>query len=95
MSTQDQLSFPVLAIAVAVVVGIIALLRITKYITLIPTSVLHGFIAGVSLTIASGQLGNILGVIVPASPHMVQHLETIWTHSLSGTNWFSVGVFAM
>ncbi len=50
---------PILAITVGVMIAIVYLLRIGQYMTLIPSTALHGFIAGVGLTIASGQLNNV------------------------------------
>jgi len=59
-ATNDVATFPLLALAVAGRSLLIWLLRLTKYVTLIPATALHGFIAGVSLTIAFGQLNTIL-----------------------------------
>ena len=60
---KNPLVLPILAITVGVMIGVVYLLRIGQYMTLIPSTALHGFIAGVGITIASGQLNNIFGLI--------------------------------
>jgi len=44
------------------------LLKLEKYCTLIPISVLEGFSLGVAITIASGQFNFALGLTLPKKP---------------------------
>ncbi len=94
-ATQDVWYFPILALVVAGWSLIIWALRLTKYVTLIPATALHGFIAWVSLTIAFGQLNTILWLIdMPKHESVIQNLiETF--HHLSMTNMMSVWVFVV
>lgn len=50
---------PLLTIAIGLWILMMYLLKIAKYITLIPSTALHGFMMGVGLIIAAGQLNNI------------------------------------
>jgi MFS superfamily sulfate permease-like transporter len=45
---------------------LVYIFRITKYITLIPSTVLHGFLISVGITIALGQIAGALGLNDPA-----------------------------
>lgn len=94
-ATQDVWYFPVLALIVAARSFVIWLLRLTKYVTLIPATALHGFIAWVSLTIAFGQLNTILWLIdIPKHESVIQNLiETL--HHIWSTNMMSVLVFGV
>lgn len=65
---------PLLALISGLYILGIYFLWITKYLTLIPTSVLHGFLASVGITIALGQLSGALG-LNEASIALPQHKE--------------------
>lgn len=65
---------PLLAIVSWVMIIIISLLKITKYITLLPSTVLHGFLISVWVTIALWQLSAALWLNNPAL-HIHQHKE--------------------
>ena len=72
-NTQDVYTLPILAIFTGIWAWIIRLLKLTKYITLIPSTVLHGFIAGVSLIIAFWQLPNIVGIYTTSQHTNIIH----------------------
>ncbi len=92
---QDVWYFPLLALVVAARSFIIWLLRLTKYVTLIPATALHGFIAWVSLTIAFGQLNAVLWLIdIPKHESVIQNfIETF--HHIWSANMMSVLVFSV
>jgi SulP family sulfate permease len=55
-------TLPYLAILTGIIVLLIFVLKLERYIVLIPASVLHGFTLGVALTIGLGQLNSALGL---------------------------------
>jgi|GEM_PF-6295275 len=63
---------------IAIIAGLMMLaiyfLKITKYITLLPSTVLHGFLISVGITIALGQISGALGLNNPLL-HIPQHEE--------------------
>ncbi len=61
-------SLPFLAICSGILIVFVFLLRLEKYIVLIPASVLHGFTLGVAFVIGLGQVNAALG-IVPLIKH--------------------------
>ena len=93
VSTGDVYSLPILAIAVGVWSFIIWWLKLTKYITLIPSTALHGFIAWVSLTIAFGQLTNVFWLynLVKQGSVIANFIEII--RNIGSTNWVAFTVF--
>lgn len=94
-ATNDIATFPLLALAVAGRSLLIWLLRLTKYVTLIPATALHGFIAGVSLTIAFGQLNTILWIgNLVKHESVIQNLIETFSHIWS-SNITSVIVFVI
>ncbi|MDD2487542.1 MAG: SulP family inorganic anion transporter [Candidatus Gracilibacteria bacterium] len=58
---------PFIAIFSGIIIMIVYWLKITKYITLIPTTALHGFLIGVGITIAVGQFNAALGLVLKPS----------------------------
>lgn len=94
-STQDVWYFPILAIVVGLWSLVIWALRLTKYVTLIPATALHGFIAWVSLTIAFGQLNTILWLIdIPKHESVIQNfIETF--HHIDQVNIISLWIFVI
>lgn len=64
--------FPVVWMISAVCMFAIYVLKLTKYITLIPSSALHGFMLWISLLIISTQVTNIFGL------HDLPWYEWIW-----------------
>ncbi len=94
-ATQDIATFPILAIVVALRTFIIWALRLTKYVTLIPATALHWFIAWVSLTIAFGQLNTILWLVdMVKHESVIQNLIETFSH-IGSSNVLSVIVFAV
>lgn len=92
-STQDVYTLPLLALSVALRSAIIRKLKLTKYITLIPATALHGFIAGVSLIIASGQINNALWLVwLTKHSHTLANIIESVTH-LAQTNITSLIIF--
>lgn len=65
---------PLLAIMSGFIILAVYFLKITKYITLIPSSVLHGFLMSVWVTIAISQLNGALGLNTPLL-NLPQHKE--------------------
>lgn len=92
-STQDITTLPLLALSVALWTFIIWALRITKYIILIPGTALHGFIAWVSLTIAFGQLNNILWLSwLTKHENVLANIAESLSH-IGNANLAAIGVF--
>lgn len=94
-ATNDVATFPLLALAVAGRSFLIWLLRLTKYVTLIPATALHGFIAGVSLTIAFGQLNTILwlwSLVKHESviQNLIETFSQIWSSNITSVIVFVV-----
>lgn len=57
---------PVLAIVSGLVVTLVSLLKLTRYVTLIPSTVLHGFLISVGVTIALSQIPGAFGFNDPS-----------------------------
>lgn len=70
------LLLPMIAIFSGIFMLIIYFLKITKYITLIPSTALHWFLISVGITIALWQISGGLWLNNPAL-HITQHKETI------------------
>jgi SulP family sulfate permease len=51
---------PFVAIGAGGIIFVVYAFRLSKYVTLIPSSALHGFLLGVGVTIAASQLNNAL-----------------------------------
>ncbi|EKE29622.1 MAG: hypothetical protein ACD_2C00135G0003 [uncultured bacterium (gcode 4)] len=66
--------------------------RITKYITLIPTTALHGFLIGVWISIAVGQLNSALWLALPASEKIYAWFWQTLMH-IRDTNLYSFSLF--
>lgn len=91
--TGNIVYVPILAIVTGIMILIISSLRLTKYITLIPSSALHGFLLGVGITIASTQLNSALG-ITPHVQHEALYQNVLQTFSQIGeTNWLAFLLF--
>lgn len=90
---------PLVAIFSGIFMLIIYFLKITKYITLLPSTALHGFLISVWITIALGQISGALGLNDP-SLHIPQHKEIIENlieifHHYTSINFISLGTFAV
>jgi SulP family sulfate permease len=88
---------PALAIIAWCIILLVYAFRITKYITLIPSTALHGFLISVGITIALGQISAALGLNDPAF-HIPTHKEIYLTlyevcKHISQVNIFATLVF--
>ncbi len=75
--------------------GIILLMyffNLHKYFRYIPSSVMYGFAAGVASAIAATQIKDIVSILPPPSPHIIESLVYIFEH-ISQTNILSVFLF--
>jgi len=54
---------PFVAVASGLIILLVRALRLTKYITLIPSTALHGFIVGVAIIISVNQFNGALGLV--------------------------------
>lgn len=70
--TYWPVRLPILAIITWVIIILISLLKLTKYITLLPSTVLHWFLISVWISIALGQVSLALWLNNPAL-HIHQH----------------------
>lgn len=86
---------PFVAIATGLIILLIRALRLTKYITLIPSTALHGFIVWVAIIISVNQFNGALWLTwLPAHESLFANfLETI-AH-VSQTNWAAFGIFVV
>lgn len=76
---------------------VIYFLGITKYLTLIPTSVLHGFLASVGISIALSQLNGALGLNdpilqIPQHKELYLNVKETFTH-IASTNISALVLF--
>lgn len=84
---------PILAIVTGIIILAVSFLKLTKYITLIPSSALHGFLLGVGVTIAASQLNSAFG-ITPHVQHEALYQNVLQTFSQIGeTNWLAFSLF--
>jgi MFS superfamily sulfate permease-like transporter len=84
---------PILAIVTGIIILAISFLRLTRFITLIPSSALHGFLLGVGITIASSQFNSALG-ITPSIQHETIYQNLLQTFSqITQTNWLAFLLF--
>lgn len=84
---------PILTIVTGVIILAISFLRLTRFITLIPSSALHGFLLGVGITIASSQFNSALG-ITPSIQHETIYQNLLQTFSqITQTNWLAFLLF--
>ena len=80
----------------AVVIGglfqvLFGILRLGKYITLVPYSVVSGFMSGIGVIILALQLGPLLGI--PTRGGVIESLTTLYSNF--EPNWAAVGVAIM
>lgn len=84
---------PILAIVTGLFILLIYALKLTKYITLIPSTALHGFILWVGLIIISTQLSTAFGITgLEVHEQGILNFWELLTH-LSSINWSVFGVF--
>jgi sulfate permease, SulP family len=86
---------PFLAMITGVIILIIWLLRLDRFLVYIPSSVMHGFAAGVAIVIAFNQLRDALGLKgLPKMPHFLEN-TTITIEHLGSTNIVILTTFAI
>jgi SulP family sulfate permease len=86
---------PFVAVASGLIILLVRALRLTKYITLIPSTALHGFIVGVAIIISVNQFNGALGLVwLPAHESLFANfLETI--RHFWESNRAALGLFAV
>ncbi len=83
---------PYVAIMAWVIMLLIYFFQITKYITLIPTTALHGFLIWVGISIAAWQFNAAFGLTLPQSEKIYLWIfETI--KNIGNTNFYTFGIF--
>ncbi len=86
---------PLLALVSWAIILLISVLRMTKYITLIPSTALHGFMMGVGITIAATQFNNALWLTgLPKHKEFLMNVRETIIH-YPDIKIFSVVVFAI
>lgn len=86
---------PFVAITAGVIILAVSFLKLTKYITLIPSAALHGFLMGVGVTIASSQLNSALGITASVQ-HEAIYQNILQTFSqITEINWLTFVVFLL
>lgn len=93
------LLLPLIAIFSGIFMLVVYFLKITKYITLIPSTALHWFLISVWITIALWQISGALGLNNPAL-NIHQHKEIIMnlyemSKHIMSTNLFSLLIFSL
>ncbi len=84
---------PILTILTGVIIYLVYLLGISRYITLIPSTALHGFLLGVGITIAGTQLSSALGIVPSAShEHLGSNILQLFSQ-IHETNFAAFAVF--
>ena len=86
---------PFIAITAGIIILIVSSLRLTKYITLIPSAALHGFLMGVGVTIAASQLNSALGITASVQHEAIYQniLQTL--SQITETNWLPFLLFGL
>lgn len=93
ISVKDWfLLLPYVAICAWIITLLIYFFKITKYITLIPTTALHWFLIWVGISIASGQFNSALWLTLPQSEKIYL---SVWNtiQNLGNTNIYAFWVF--
>jgi len=86
---------PVLSVSSGLVMLLVYVFHLDRYVTFLPSSVIHGFTLGVAILIAGGQIGAAFGLPpISATPHF---LENVWNNmeliSQGHTHWHSFILF--
>lgn len=86
---------PFIAITAGIIILVVSFLRLTKYITLIPSAALHGFLMGVGITIAASQLNSALGITARVQHEAIYQniLQTL--SQITETNWLAFLLFIL
>ena len=93
---QNSLSgLPMLALIAGVIIIIAYILKLERYLILIPSSVIHGFTLGVAFVIGLGQFNSALGLKgLPAHETFFENLIESLQH-VSNISWTAFIVFAI
>ena len=84
---------PFLAILVGLVILLVYVLKLDRYLTYIPSSVMYGFAAGVAILIALTQLNDALGLVgLEKHPHFIENMKETVVH-LSQVSVSTLGIF--
>jgi sulfate permease, SulP family len=85
--------YGVLTIMIGLLIMAFWLTGMSKYITLIPSTALHGFMMWVGLIIGFSQLNNALWLFgLPKHHHMIQNISETF-HHINEISWIAVLVF--
>ncbi len=88
-------SLPMLAVIAGVIIIVAYLLKLEKYLILIPSSVIHGFTLGVAFVIGLGQLNSALGLKnLPAHETFFANLIESF-HHINNISWVAFIVFGV
>lgn len=85
---------PIVAIISGIVILCVYLLKISRYITLIPSTALHGFLVWVWITIAMWQLNSALWLQLIQHKEFYMNLYETFLH-IPDTNIIALGIFAL
>lgn len=82
-----------LTIMIGVLIMVFRATGVSKYITLIPSTALHGFMMGVGLIIGFSQLNNALGLFgLPKHESMIENISETF-HHISEISLIALGIF--
>lgn len=86
---------PFVALIAGILILIVSSLKLTKYITLIPSAALHGFLMGVGVTIAASQLNSALGIAAKVQHEAIYQniLQTL--SQINEINWTAFTLFIL
>ncbi len=88
-------ALPTLTVLVGIIIFISYLLRLERYLVLIPASVIHGFTLGVALIIGLGQINAAVGLSdLPAHEKFIANFFESVIH-LSHLSWSTASIFAL
>lgn len=86
----DKAALSLIAILSGLICLLVFILRIDKYVTLLPNSVMHGFSIGVAFVIGGGQIGFAFGL--PVLPAHEKFYLNVYT-AIMNLNQMQVGTF--
>lgn len=86
---------PIIAICSGIIALLVYVLKITKYITMLPSVALHGFLIAVGVTIALQQLAWWLWLNDPSFAHLMPHKEIYMNIYEVFKNIWSTNIYAL
>lgn len=88
-------TLPMLALTTGLTIAMAYILRLERYLVLIPSSVIHGFTLGVAFIIAFNQFNFALGLAgLPVHEKFIENLVESWLH-VGSFSPETVGIFAL